>query len=324
MFKARKKEAKAGFRLFFATDVHGSDRCFKKFLAAAEVYGADTLVLGGDVGGKAIVPIEELKDGKFAIELYGERTVVPASELEAALLPLRDSGLYPRICSQDEVERLGADEAYREKLFRDEICAQVKNWCDLAAERLPEHVSCIITPGNDDPIEIDEVLREASAIACPEEELFALGPVFLASLGTTTRTPWSTEREADEEDLRSRIDNMLAASPEGASLVFNFHCPPRASGLDTVQALDDELRPIVRNGSVVEDYAGSEAVREAILEYEPTVGLHGHVHEGVGMCKIGKSICINPGSDYGSGILKGAIVQFDSSGRYRDFLLTNG
>ena len=44
-------------RIFFATDVHGSDRFFRKFLAAATVYEAEILLLGGDVAGKGLVPI---------------------------------------------------------------------------------------------------------------------------------------------------------------------------------------------------------------------------------------------------------------------------
>jgi hypothetical protein len=42
--------------LFFATDLHGSETCFRKFVAAARFYGADLLVLGGDLTGKLVVP----------------------------------------------------------------------------------------------------------------------------------------------------------------------------------------------------------------------------------------------------------------------------
>ena len=42
-------------RLFFATDIHGSEICWKKFINAGKWYEVDTLILGGDMTGKAIV-----------------------------------------------------------------------------------------------------------------------------------------------------------------------------------------------------------------------------------------------------------------------------
>jgi hypothetical protein len=54
----RKKAGKQrALRIYFATDVHGSEVCFRKFLAAAKVYEADVIILGGDFAGKAIVPV---------------------------------------------------------------------------------------------------------------------------------------------------------------------------------------------------------------------------------------------------------------------------
>ena len=44
-------------RMVFTSDVHASDRVYKKFMKAAEFYNAQILVLGGDVTGKAIIPI---------------------------------------------------------------------------------------------------------------------------------------------------------------------------------------------------------------------------------------------------------------------------
>ena len=44
-------------KMFFATDIHGSEICWRKFLNAAAFYKADLVVLGGDVTGKVMVPI---------------------------------------------------------------------------------------------------------------------------------------------------------------------------------------------------------------------------------------------------------------------------
>jgi uncharacterized protein len=307
LFKSfrRSSGAGTGFRCFFATDIHGSDRCFRKFLAAAKAYRADALILGGDIAGKAIVPVE--KDAT-----------------EESLQEIRDQGLYPRVCSPEERERLRDDEEFREELFAQIIVKQVNGWCELAAERLDPAVRLVITPGNDDPYEIDPVLERAERVECPERSLLELGPVTLASLGNTNHTPWHTPREFDEEELAAQIDEMLAGAPAEARLVFNFHCPPHGSGLDTVAKLDEDFRPVVSKGHRVEVPAGSTAVREAIERYRPVVGLHGHIHESAGHWRHGKTVCLNPGSDYGSGALKGALVQFDDQGNYLDHLLTTG
>src|SRR6185437_8255254 len=215
---SRRKKSDPAVRLFFATDVHGSDRCFRKFLAAAEAYNAKILVLGGDV----------------------------------------------------------ADKAYREQVFRREIRAQLEGWCELAGERLPADVRCIITPGNDDPVEIDAVLESAEKVECPERELCDLGPVVLASIGDVTPTPWDTEREYSEEELGERIAAMMDRVEPGRSSVVNFHNPPYGSGLDTAPELDANLKPVLHGGRPSFVPVGSRAVRDAIKRYQPTVGLHGH------------------------------------------------
>lgn len=312
------------FRCFFATDVHGSERCFRKFLAAARVYEADALILGGDIAGKAIVPMRRLDDGRIAFAYDGESRVMTDAEAEPTIARIKDAGLYPRLCSDEEHERLGADEAYREALFDEIIAEQTRAWCELAAERLDDSVRLVITPGNDDPFVIDEVLGQADNVACPERALLELGPITLASLGNVNRTPWDTPREYDEEELTAQIDEMLAPAERGAKLVFNFHCPPKGSGLDTAAKLDENLKPVVASGQIEQIAAGSSAVLDAIERYAPVVGLHGHIHESAGAWRYKKTVCLNPGSDYGSGVLKGALVVFNSDGTYGTHVLTTG
>jgi Icc-related predicted phosphoesterase len=65
-------------------------------------------------------------------------------------------------------------------------------------------------------------------------------------------------------------------------------------------------------------------VREAIQRYQPSVGLHGHIHESRAAQKIGRTLCVNPGSDYGTGVLRGAVVDIAEDGTCLDFLLTTG
>ncbi len=311
-------------RFFFATDIHGSDRCFRKFLAAARVYDAHALILGGDIAGKAIVPMTRSSNGRIIIGGEGQAESVDEQDSDAAISRIKDAGLYPRFCTAGEYERLGSDIEYREKVFDEVIAEQVGVWCELASERLDESVRLIITPGNDDPFVIDDILRGASRVECPERELLELGPVTLASLGNTNVTPWDTPREFSEDELAEQIDDMLSTATGDRKLVFNFHCPPKDSGLDTAAKLDENLAPVVVAGHIVNAPAGSSAVRDAIDRYRPVVGLHGHIHESAGVWRHAGTICLNPGSDYGSGVLKGAVVVFGADGSYRAHMLTTG
>lgn len=274
--------------------------------------------------GKAMVPIIEESDGQYWCRFQGANGRTSADELEALEARINFNGLYPVVLDREEGERFVEDADYREKLFAGIIEQQIEQWCDLAAERLADEKPCIITPGNDDPELIDRILREHPRIKCPERAVTELGPIWLASLGNTNYTPWHTEREFSEEELAQQIDAMLGGYDDGRPLVFNFHCPPYNSGLDTAMELTEELRPVIKNGIPVEIAVGSTAVAEAITKYQPIVGLHGHIHEAPGVCRIGRAICVNPGSDYSSGVLKGTIVDFDTDGQYITHLMASG
>ena len=208
MFGGKKARKQRGLRIYFATDIHGSERCFRKFLAAAKIYEADALVLGGDVAGKGLVPVIA-ENGTLSATVRGEPVTLPASEQERLYAEINQLGFYPVQMEPDEIAALEEEPAAVERLFREEIVAQIQHWCDLATERLDPSVRCVITPGNDDPIEIDAVLQEAERIECPEAELCELGPVVLASLGDVTPTPWNTEREYSEEELGNRIAAIM-------------------------------------------------------------------------------------------------------------------
>lgn len=310
-------------RIFFATDIHGSERGFRKFLAAAKSYGAGALILGGDIAGKGLVPIWA-SNGTLTARVRGETVSVPTDEEPRLRAEINRLGFYSLIADGEETERLEKDAQHLDRAFRREIKAQIEAWCALAAERLDPSVRCLITPGNDDPLEIDAVLRAAPRIECPEGELCDLGPVLVASCGDVTPTPWNTEREFSEEELGKRLAKMLDAVPAGRQVVVNFHNPPYSSGLDFAAELDANLMPVLRGGKPSIIPVGSKAVRQAIKKYQPVVGLHGHIHESRGAQKIGRTLCLNPGSDYTADVLKGVIVDFDGDGNYIDFLFTSG
>jgi Icc-related predicted phosphoesterase len=321
LFRQPKKRA---LRIFFATDIHGSNTCFRKFLAAAEAYHANVLIMGGDFGGKGLVPVLETADGSLTALVDGQDVTVPAAEFATLAAAVNKRGFYAVRMTREEQELVAQDKAKLDQLFVDEIAAQLRSWNVLAKERLDPGVRCIVTPGNDDPLAADAVLAEADRIESPEFELCDLGPVTMASVGLVPRTPWDTERECTEDELGKHISELADAVPEGRPCLFNVHCPPYASSLDDAPELDATLKPVIRGGRPSIVPVGSTAVRDAIKRYQPVVGLHGHIHESRGVQKIGRTLCINPGSDYPSGVLRGAVVDLAEDGSCLDFLLTTG
>ena len=169
MFGSRRQRGKKtrALRIFFATDLHGSDVCFRKFLAAAKVYQADVIILGGDFAGKGLVPVLG-QDGQLSARVHGETVTVPEAEWDRLASEVNRAGFYPVRMDADEVARLNDDPDALDRLFRQEISARMQAWCDLAAERLDPAVRCIITPGNDDPVDADAVLAAHPRVECPE------------------------------------------------------------------------------------------------------------------------------------------------------------
>lgn len=310
-------------RLFFATDLHGSEVCFRKFLAAAKVYEPDVLILGGDFAGKGLVPVLRSGDA-WSARLDGRDLSVPLADYARLEADVTRRGFYPVQMDATELARLEAEPERLDQMFRTQIRAQAQRWCDLVSERLDPRVRCIVTPGNDDPVEADEVLRASQRVEFPSFQVCDLGPFSMASLGMVPYTPWNTERECSEEEMAKRIDEMLEPLGDDARCILNFHCPPYGSTLDDAPELDATLKPVIRGGRPSIVPVGSHAVRDAIKKYQPALGLHGHIHESRGVQKIGKTLCINPGSDYSSGVLRGAVVDLAEDGTCLDFLLTTG
>jgi Icc-related predicted phosphoesterase len=202
----------------------------------------------------------------------------------------------------------------------------LERWVALAEERLgPAGIPCYMMLGNDDFDELADTLRGSEVVTYAEDGVYELpGGFELASIGYSTPTPWDTPRELSEEDLGARIEAIVAQVREPAQAVFNFHCPPRDTHLDQAPMLDDELRPMVDASGVRIASVGSSAVRRAIADAGPLLGLHGHVHESPAGQKLGQTMCINPGSDYGDGILRGAIVDLDRDNGVRRWQIVQG
>lgn len=297
-------------RLFYATDVHGSTVCWRKFINSASFYTADVLILGGDTTGKAIMPIVDRGD-HYTYERQGETKVIEDDNaLEEQRAVFANRGYYSYVFDNDEYERLtGTDDADDrvDEIFLDQMTRRIREWTAFAEERLDGDVPVFVCPGNDDPFEIDEVWRESEAITFGEGEVFRIDDHYsMVSCGWTNPTPWDTDREEPEEELRERLAAIIDDVTDTERCIFNFHAPPYDSGLDEAPELDEDLRP--KFGGQTTEPVGSIAVREMIESHQPRLSLHGHVHESRGKTRIGETWAVNPGSVYSEGSLQGAVI----------------
>jgi uncharacterized protein len=312
-------------RLFFATDLHGSDVCWRKFLNSAKHYEADVIVLGGDMTGKALVPV--VHDGGeswHATLLENRHDLSGDEEVENFEQMVRRRGYYPFRTTPEEVNQLAEDDAAATDLFHQEMLRRVEEWMALADERLEgQGIRCFVCPGNDDQFEVDEIVQSARNVELAEGRVVEIDGFQLASTGWSNPTPWKTYREEEEPQLGERIEavvSQVTAEPERT--IFSLHCPPYGSGLDEAPELDEQMR--LKHAGRAPVPVGSKAVRDAIERHQPTLSLHGHIHEGRGNARIGRTLCINPGSSYEQGELLGALIQLQGGKKVKNFVLTSG
>jgi Icc-related predicted phosphoesterase len=311
-------------KMFFATDIHGSEICWKKFLNAAAFYKADLVVLGGDVTGKVMVPIVAYP-GYWEVTIRGERRRLETrEELLQAEKQLRDRGSYPAIVSQDELDALSSEgEGAVTQRFNAEMTRSLDRWLDMADTKLRGGaIPCVLNGGNDDIFEIDPILESAPSVTFAEGKLIDLGGFTMVSMGWTNPTPWDTHREAPEDQLAAKIDAVAGLVPSMDRAIFNFHAPPYGTGLDEAPALDSRLRP--KHGGAVLEPVGSTAVRDSILRYQPMLSVHGHIHESRGVAKLGRTLTVNPGSSYGDGVLQAALIDMNPKNGKVKYVLVNG
>lgn len=298
--------------LFFASDLHGSEICFKKFVHAAAFYKADLLVLGGDISGKIVVPIVESGKSTFRAHLHGRDEVLTLESVAEFEKRAWNSGLYTRRMDPDQYTGYAEHPEAVEQLFNEVVVSTVKRWIDYAHDKLAEtNVVILNAPGNDDPLIVDDVLLEYGddRFRFVEGEIVEIAPGHqMLSTGYTNHTPWDTHREYTEEQIAERINSLAARLDNPRTALFNIHVPPYNSRLDTAPMLADDLTVETSAGAQMTAPVGSTAVRTAIEELQPLVSLHGHIHESGGSVRIGQTMAINVGSEYGEGILRGALV----------------
>jgi Icc-related predicted phosphoesterase len=303
-------------RIFYACDIHGSEPTYRKFLNAAKFYGVDALVFGGDLMGKLLIPIVREADGTYRARLQGQNHHIRGDEeMERFKRTLQTLGFYWQEMDPDEYRTYEGQQDRIDTLFDVLAKERLADWVALAEERLEgTGVRAYLCGGNDDTDEVLTALDEApqDRVVNAENRVVPIDDEHvLVTVGYSTPTPWQTPRERTEPEIADVIEKVVAEVPDPSRAVFNFHCPPLDSSLDTCLKLDASVwppTPVIENRQPVYYGAGSQAVTDALRRYQPTVGLHGHIHESRGMNRYGRTPAFNPGSEYGEGVLRGLIV----------------
>jgi Icc-related predicted phosphoesterase len=302
--------------LYYASDVHGSDVCWRKFLGAARFYKASSLIMGGDLTGKAIVPIEMSDDGSYTTTFLGEtRSGDTAEQLDELLKAVRFNGMYPWVTSRKDIEHHREDARARDQLFERVMLDELRRWIELADERLEEiGAELFIIAGNDDPWSVDDVLRSGERVVFCDDQVVRVDGHEMMSLSYANPTPWKSPRELDEPELYARLRALADQLEEPETAIFNLHVPPYDSELDRAIEISPDLTRVYKGGQPVEIPVGSHAVRQIIEEVQPLLALHGHIHESRGSVRIGRTLAINSGSEYGTGRLHGVSVRLAEDG----------
>ena len=318
-----RKAKKDLVRLYVVSDFHAAAPVWRKMLNAIRLnlYKADAVLYAGDLTGKAIVPVVE-QDGGWGAELLGQtRRARTERELQDLDRDITALGYYPFHTTRAEVAALHADPRELDVLFAERIRNQVRQWLEMAAERLDGcGVPLYLIPGNDDPYAIDEPLAASEYAVNVDRQVAELpGGLEVIGLGLSSPTPWSTPREVSEHDFREAIFRLADQVRHPGRTILLTHCPPHDSGLDTAPLLDADMRPIVSAGDLLRGPVGSTGVREAIEQVRPLLSVHGHIHESAGEARIGRTLCLNPGSEAAYGIMRGYLIDVSADGIERWF-----
>lgn len=312
-------------KLFFATDLHGSETVFRKWLNSAKHYGADVLLMGGDLTGKMLVPIVQEADGSVTARYEGGVVRADdAKQAEQLEKTLRTRGYYTQRMTHEEKAAIQTPEQV-DDLFRRHIGEVLSGWVALADERLdPGKTPAVWMPGNDDMDFVDQYANSSKAIQNGDGKVIEIDGYYLLSLGAANITPWNCPRDVTEDVLAQKIDELAQQVPDMSRCIFNVHAPPWGSNLDLAPELDEDFKPTMEGGGLKMIPVGSTAVLEAIRKWQPLLSLHGHIHECSAGIKIGRTLCINTGSEYSEGVLRGSLVVLDQKKGVKNYALTVG
>lgn len=326
LFFKRSETPGSGFvRIVQAADFHGSTTVWRKFMAAVRQHGAQHAIVSGDLTGKAIVPIIRHAD-RWEGWLFGRREVAETeAELEAFKARIERVGFYDHVCELDEAKALEADADRLHALFVEKMDARLESWLAFGSEYLqPLGVPLWVIPGNDDDFSVDRILNGAQYARNVDHQVVEIDDHHeLVSMGDTSMTPWECPRDYPESHMRVAVRDLVEKIRNPAGAIFNFHCPPFNTKIDQAPALKANLEIEHEAGQVLMTSAGSPAIRRAVEEVQPLLSLHGHIHEARGVQKLGRTVALNPGSEYAEGVMKAAVVNLEPA-RVKGYMLISG
>ncbi|MFY9606088.1 MAG: metallophosphoesterase [Thermoplasmata archaeon] len=307
-------------RLFFVTDLHGSELCFRKFISAISIYNADAAIALGDLAGKMVVPVFDNGNGSYDVNFLAQEIHLNnKTELDQQLAKINNIGFYPYMTDKKEADHLRSNQEDVMTIFHRLINERLQHWIELADEKLKDSKAAIyMAPGNDDPLEMDAILEGSKVMkSAAMRNLDVLGYEMI-TIAHTSPTPWDTPREWNEEEMTKNIEKLAGTIKNMERAIFNFHDPPYGTMLDYAPKLRD-----MRQSAGETEHVGSKAVAEAIKKYQPFLGLHGHIHESRAAQKIGRTFCVNPGSEYGEGVLRGVLLTLADT-KMKSYVFTSG
>jgi|Deesub1362B_J571_1020462.scaffolds.fasta_scaffold00005_461 hypothetical protein len=310
----KKKSEKKGIRILYTTDLHGAEIVWRKSLSAAKIYNVDALIVGGDITGKMLIPIVKVGEGKYEYYFMKKIHHITQSELQKVIDEIYNMGYYPYVTNEDEYRELAENKDKLDEVFLQVMKDTLVRWLDLANDRLPDNIQLIVTMGNDDRLELDEVLVNHPRAEYSEGRVIYIKDKYeFFGCSWVNPTPWDSPREESEEELYKRLNKYWSMIKDPRRTVLEIHAPPFQSTIDEAPLLDENFNPVVRSGRVVKIPVGSKAVKKFIKEKQPLLVLSGHIHESPGSVKIGKTWVVNPGSEYSEAIFKGFLIDIDDT-----------
>src|SRR3972149_1151812 len=308
-------------KIFFVTDIHGSNTCFRKFLNALKIYNVDVGILLGDLTGKVMVPLVEKTGGGWETTLMKHHTEVSTQEeLDKLKKTIEMMGYNWVQLTPEDFQCYKDDPKEVDRLFKELMLKRLKEWIALADERFKgTSYKVYMAPGNDDHFEVDQVIEDSAAIVNCNNKNVTVGEHEMITFSWANPTPWDTPREKPDEELEPMLEELIAKVHDKSNAIFNFHVPPFGYALDLAPELSKDLVQAADR----KIHVGSHAVAKMIEKYQPLLGLHGHIHESRGVQKVKRTTIINPGSEYSEGILKGAVIVLEK-GKVKDYIFTSG
>ena len=220
------------FTVYYASDIHGADRLWRKFINAGKFYDADVLVMGGDITGKAVVPIIRANGSLRVPELIGDR-VAPAEELESLETQIRNRGFYPYVTTEDELAATHGDPQAVTDLFGRAMAQSVRAWLTLAEERLAgTGIRLFMMLGNDDEPALQEVLAESPLhVDCEDETVELAESIQMSRAGSPTRRRGTPRARCPRRSWPCTSRGWWPSSRTRSAASSTSTCRPRARRL---------------------------------------------------------------------------------------------